>query len=303
MSIGRQTLRSAYKIICDKGATSRKELAELLNISEVSAGKTVSELTHAGIISEVRGELNGRSTVLFTANPQKNILLIDACRTNIAFALTSPAAKVDSIIKLPHLPLLDIDRNLTVAASDIVNFLHRRSVTPDVVAVAYAPVSPYPIKPLLSYALTERGINIDLLTSGSVAACEYCSSLCNDGEDFSFTQVNALMWGCISSCPEKMLEWSRVKVGNNHGESIGSVLSYDTDPNHLLIYFKRFFATVEGVVNTKRNFISSTFLPKDMLNTLCSEINVEDLSASLPIMNGLFSFAKDILFDKIFFGK
>ena len=239
-----------------------------------------------------------RKTDIFAPGESKNILLIDACRTNIAFALTPPAARVSKINTIPHLHRHDIDYNLTVAASDIAKFLDRQNVSPDVVAVTYAPISEYPIKPLLTHALEHSGIKADLMISGSVAACEFCSSLCAQGETFAFTQVNDLMWGCVSDSPNRMLDWRRVKVGNNHGESMGSVLSYDTDPTHLLIYFKRFFNAIDSVVSPDRMFISSSFLPSKMLQKLCLDTNIEDLSASLPVMNGLFSLAKDKLFEK-----
>lgn len=301
MGIGRETLHRAYRLICDKGMTTRKELAELLQTSEVSAGKAAAALIGSELISVSKVTVSGRKTDVFTPNASKKILLIDACRTNIAFALTPLTAKVDSIKTIPHLHLRDIDFNLSVAASDIAKYLDSQNQVPDAVAVAYAPISRYPVKPLLSYALEHSGIKTDIMISGSVAACEYCSSVCGEGETFAFTQVNDLMWGCVSAFPDRMLDWGKIKVGNNHGESIGSVLSYDTNAEHLLIYFKRFFGAVDSVVSPDRMFISSSYLPEKMLNRLCLDTKAENLSASLPVMNGLFSLAKDTLFEKAIF--
>ena len=301
MGIGRDTLHRAYRLICDKGMTTRKELAELLEASDVSAGKAAGALVDSGLISVSKDTILGRKTDIFIPSQSKRILLIDACRTNISFTLTPVERSVKLIQTIPHIHRLDIDSNLTIVASDIARFLDKEKAIPDVVAVAYAPVSEHPVNTLLTYALKHSGIKTDLMISGSVAACEYCTSLCGVGETFAFTQVNNLMWGCVSDFPDRMLDWRRIKVGNHHGESMGSVLSYDTDPEHLLIYFKRFFTTVDSVVSPDRIFISSSYLPEKMLQRLSLDTKVENLSSSLPVMNGLFSLAKDKLFEKTFF--
>lgn len=301
MGIGRETLHRAYRLICDKGTTTRKELSELLEASEVSAGKAAAALIDLGLISVSKGTFEGRKTDLFSASKHRTLLLIDACRKNIAFSLVSPISKIDSIRTVSYLHLRDLDTNLTIAASDIAKFLRTKSITPDVVAVAYAPIDKHPIKELLSYSLSACGIKVDLWISGSVAACEYCSALCGEGETFAFTQINDQMWGFVSDSPDRMLDWSRIKVGNRHGESIGSILSYDTDLDHLLVYFQRFFRAVDSVVFPDRMFVSSSFLNPKLLSELCDGVKVEDLSPHLPILNGLLSLAKDTLFEKTFF--
>ena len=45
MGIGRDTLHRAFRLICERGTSTRKELAALLETSEVSAGKCASALS------------------------------------------------------------------------------------------------------------------------------------------------------------------------------------------------------------------------------------------------------------------
>ena len=301
MGIGAETLQRAYRLICNRKSISRKELAELLETSEVSAGKTIAALTNAGLLSHSKDTVMGRKTEMFSVNTERKCLLIDICRKNIAFAVTSPTDRIDSFRTISYLHLRDHDTNMAIAASDIAKFIKSQSITPDVVAIAYSTVDPNPTKDLFLYALADCGIHPSIVVLGSVAACEFCSVLCRADESFAFTQINDHIWGCISTSPDRMLDWRKIKVGDRHGESIGSIMSYDTNLDHLLVYFQRFFRTVDSVTSPDRMFMSSSFLSEKLMNKLSEVSRVENLSEQNPVMNGLLSLAKDALFEKFIF--
>ena len=301
MGIGKGTLRAVFDIVSDKGITSRKEISDILGISMVAAHGAVDTLVESGILTVEKNSLHntsprGRKSEDVTVAPDKLCLLIDFCKKNINFAISSLGRSINSFETIPYSDMQDPEVNFDLAASHIARYIERNNAHPSFVAVAIPEFDKnFSIKDCES-SLAKAGLKPDLIVSGAKAAGKFCSSL-SDGR-FSFVSVDHHVWGCSSAEPDRMLLWENIKVGAHHGESFASVLQYEKNEQNLCVYTKRFINAIDSVLSPDRIFISSTSLPDGVMDEIRKNEKLSDLSADSPVLNGLLEFAKDKIFQK-----
>jgi hypothetical protein len=295
MGIGINTLKRAFDEIWANEHLTRKELAKRLGTSDVSAGRAVDALVGAGLLSLAKGNEGGRISDIVSVSKDKLCLLIDLCGRSVSFAVTSPTREAASVRSLPFLHMRDIDANLSIALSDIVRYMNINSISPDVIAVAVPNTVGSPEPEFYNDALKACGLRADIVISGAEAACKHFDKL---SDSFAFLSIDPIIWGFSSAEPSRMLDWGKIKVGAHHGESFAGVLSYDTDPDHLKIYLRRILTSINTVLAPERLFVSSSFLPEAVMNTINEITNAENVSDCTPVISGLLCFAKDKLFEK-----
>lgn len=298
MGIGTKTLKRAFDTVWARGSITRKELSELICISEVSAGRAIDSLVSAGLLSLSKGIVNGRSTDIISASADRSCLLIDLCEKGVSFSVSSRSEAESDIRSLSFLHMRDADANLSIALSDIVKHIRTNGLRPDTVAVAIPNTAGSPDPKHFTDALSACGLHADIIVSGADAAYKYFESASKKNKSFAFLSIAPVIWGFSSADPSRMLDWGKIKVGAHHGESFESVLSYDTDEEHLKIYLRRVLASLNAVLAPDKIFVASSFLPESVMNVIGELSNAENVSHSNPIMGGLLCLAKDRLFEK-----
>ncbi len=303
MGIGKGTLRAVFDIVSEKGTTSRKEISDILGISMVSAHSAVDALVGSGLLAVKKNSLHntsplGRKSEDVIVSPDKLCLVIDFCKKNIHFSISTLCSSINSFEIIPYSDMQDPEVNFDLAASHIARFLERNKVASAYVAIAVPEFDKNFSTRDCESSLTRAGLKPDLIISGAKAGGEFCSSL--SGGRYAFVSVDHHVWGCYSAEPERMISWKNIKVGAHHGESFASVLQYEKSEQNLCIYTKRFINAIDSVLSPDRIFISSTSLPDGVMNEIRKNEKLSDLSADSPVLNGLLRLAKDKIFQQAF---
>ena len=291
MGIGNETLKRAFDAVWEHGYLTRKNLAKLINSSEVSSGRAVDILVNAGLLSLSKGNAAGRVSDIISISKDRLCLLINLCGTNVRFSVIPLSGPID-IHSSPLLSLRDESSNLSIALSNIARYISVNCISLDSIAVAIPNISGSPEPEFFIQALSDCGLCPDVIVSGADAASKSLNSR------FAFMSVGQVIWGCSWAEPSRMLDWGKIKVGAHHGESLASVLSYDTDAEHLKVYLKRALSSISTILSPDRLYITSSFLPEAVIDITNEMKLVENVSNRDPIMYGLLRFAGESLFQK-----
>ncbi len=300
MGIGKGTLRAVFDIVSEKGTTSRKEISDILGISMVAAHNAVDALVESGLLAVEKDSLHntsprGRKSEDVIISLSKLCLLIDFCKKNINFAISPLCNKIDSFEVIPYSDMQDLEVNLDLAASHISRYIERNSAFPSFIAIAVPEFDNNFSTKDCENSLSRAGLKPDIIVSGAKAASEFCSSLWSGR--YAFVSVDHHAWGCSSAEPERMIPWENLKVGAHHGESFASVLHYESDEQKLCIYANRFIGAIDAVLSPDNIFVAATALPETVMEKLCKNDKISDLSADTPVLNGLLRLAKDRIFE------
>ena len=127
MGVGNHTLKAVFDVVAKHGSVSRREIAELLGISHVSAGEAVDLLVANKLLTVVKdnSHLKGRPTDRISVNKSLHILLIDASGKDIYYSLPSLGDASASPEIISHLYDLDVESNLVAAICEIKQALIR----------------------------------------------------------------------------------------------------------------------------------------------------------------------------------
>ena len=303
MGIGRNTLRAVLDTVSKKRYTTRKEISDALGISMMAAHGAVDALVETGFLKVEKNSLHstslrGRKSEEITVSPERLCLLIDFCKKNICFSLSPLYGRIEFFEVIPYSDGQDLEINLDFAASHIARYIERMELTPAIVAIAVPDFDKnFSIKDCED-SLIKAGISPDIVVSGARAASEFCSHLTSD--IYAFVSVDHHAWGYSSAEPDRMILWEKVKVGAHHGESFASVLHHEKNEDNLCIYSQRFIGAIDAVLDPDKIFIAATALPEKVMDRLCENAKVTDISADTPILNGLLRLAKDEIFKRAF---
>ena len=303
MGIGKKTLRAAFDVVSENGFSSRKEIADSLGISTMSAHKAVDVLAAAELLeidknSPKSASARGRKTKSVIVSRKKLCLLIDFCKKNTYYSLSTLGRSIDNVQVVPYSDAQDLCVNFDIAASEILKFIERNDAKPAFVAVAIPDFDNNFNKNDCIASLTRLGLTPDIVVSGARGASEFCSSLFSGR--FSFVSIDNRAWGCSFAEPQRMIAWENVKVGAHHGESFASVLQYESDEQKLCIYTNRFINTIDAVLSPDKIYVSSSSLPESVMAKLCENDKICNISADSPVLNGLLRHAKDKIFQEMF---
>lgn len=299
MGIGKGTLRAVFDAVSENGISSRKEIADALGISAVSAHKAVDILCGAGLL-EIDKELSkstsrGRKTESVIVSRKKLCLVIDFCKKNTYYSLSTLGNRINNIQVVPYSDSQDLEINFDISATEILKFIEINEAKPSFVAVAIPDFDDnFNTKDCIA-SLEKFGLAPDIVVSGARGASEFCSSLfCGR---YAFVSVDNRAWGCSSLEPERMIPWESIKVGAHHGESFASVLQYESDEQKLCVYANRFINTIDAVLSPDRIFVAATSLPESVMAKLCENDKVCDISGDSPVLNGLLRLSKNKIFE------
>ena len=303
MGISKKTCREVFDIVSKSGISSRKEISEKLGISTVAVHNAVEMLVSRELLSVEKDSLHntsprGRKSEDVVVSRERLALLVDFCKKNIYFSISPLCSRIGSFEIIPYSDMLDAEVNFDIAASEIFKFIERNNVKPSFVAIAVPTFDDnFSVKDCKA-ALSKVGLSPDMIVSGASAASELCSSLSN--ERFVFVSIDNRAWGCHSAEPERMIPWDSIKVGAHHGESFASVLQYESDEQKLSVYANRFIGAIDAVLSPERIFVSATALPEAVVENLKKNDKISDISAEMPVLNGLLGLSKNIIFNQNF---
>ncbi len=256
-----------------EGSKTKREIADRLGVSAMSAGKAVKLLADNDIIiSDSKYGDVGRKSELWEISEARQILLIDLTADDLTYSLSPMSSDRIEVMKLEYNSSLDFTDNISLL---LTHALKHSKPALTIVAVDD------------SYRSDNAGEDLENVFSrhglSDVIFVELQKAV-KLSENDVFIYIGKRIFGTFGR--GRTEELSGVPVGGiTYGESIRCALCGEK----LTEYTVRFFEVINAVLNPRRILFTSELLPRSVKDAVSSRFdNVFTLDES-PVFDGLMA--------------